>query len=182
MSTINNWISSGSYYQLPNQQSGLDASGLTSALRNTNTPSLASQLSGTSTTDILDLSPQAKQYLSSYQSQTTSLDTNFILSSKQRQQITDVLANYKNAELTQENFEKIQDELKKIGLAPDQLAQQDSIRSFNPTQMFLNALSGKSSDMATANDDTRQTKKSNYIESIVAQWQSIQASGDASSS
>ncbi len=128
---------------------------------------------------MLDLSEQAKAYLAQEQSpkkQETAptLPTSFLLSSKERKQLQDIIEKYKDAPLTQETYKKIEAELKEKGLSPDQLAAKEQVKSFNATQIFLDAMSGTKTALSTEEvSASAQTKREDYTVGIIEYWASI---------
>ena len=187
MSNINS-LTNSQYYSLTGQQNSTNSLGQTVSTNSIAT--LADILNGSadSSGDIVDLSPAAQSYLSSLNnsSSVSSLSdgesTNFILSNAQRQKINDILQKYKDEPFTQEIFNKIQDDLREAGLAPDQLAQIDQVNSFNPTQVFIDIISGKQTDLtdnASATDESEKTKSGNYISQILQQWRGISSTTGA---
>ena len=182
ISNNNNYNSS--YYQLP-------AQGSAAPTAPTN-PAIASPSAVTADTSsyLLDLSPNAQNYLSGgvksndpsplFANPTQSVVPNgkeaFTLTPAQQQQITAILAKYKDAPATQDTFNSIQDDLRKANLAPDQLTSQDQVKSFNATQVFLSALNGDTTDPSVLNNTTaadESTKSGNYMKSILAQWEQV---------
>lgn len=189
MTSINTSVYSGQYYQL----SGSGNTGATSTATASKTASLAQALSGTTDAYQINLSAEAQSYLTSLgtsaaSGKTSSLggaDDNFTLSSGQQKQISAILEKYKDEPLTQETFNKIQDDLSAVRLAPDQLAVQDQINSFNGTQLFLDALSGKDSsldDLTGKSSASKDTKSANYIDKIISQWKTISTQMDSAES
>lgn len=196
MSVIHTNIGNSGYYQL-NSPSGGAAGSLN------HTPSLTSALlqagsendvSNFSAAYLLDLSPEAQEYLSGNPQVPLNYlpgdKPTFILSSEQREQITRILSGYKDAPFTQESFNKIQDELNEAGLGPQQLSMIDKSTSFNPTQILINALTGKHvGEASDVNGTKTKAKVDHYLQQIVGQWKSIsttvneeQASADTTGS
>lgn len=181
MSTVNSSYANGLYYSLSGQ------SGSTASTEPLSLAQMLGQNSGTSSDSslgayTLDLSPAAQSYLSTgnLPSVVTTQGDSFTLSDKQQQEIAAILAKYKDAPQTQDTFNQIQDDLTAAHLGPDQLALQDKIKSFNATQVLIDALAGKSSDLATSSvtpDSDEDTKSSNYMKQIIAQWKSISTAG-----
>ncbi len=170
------------YYQLNGQAPGMAVP----------TPSLSAALSAddgtvspsSSASDafLLDLSPQAQSILGGGGG-TTGGDGSFTLTPSQQSQISAILAKYKNAPMTQDTYNQIQNDLQAAGLSPQQLAQQDQAKSFNATQVLINALSGQQTDTTPvgASDAQEQTKSSTYMQNILSQWQSMSTQGSDSS-
>jgi hypothetical protein len=194
MSNINTSIGGAGYYQL-NQQSG-SANNSTGNLGRSpaNVGTLASALQGvTANTNtqspsgayLLDLSPQAQLYLASNgqqnasSSSTLSGSQSFLLKPDQKQTIADIIARYKDAPFTQETFNQLQDDLEKEGLGAQQLAMIDNAKSFNPTQILVDALAGRSSSFSgTASTQSQQGKIDNFMQDIVKQWRAISTTAD----
>lgn len=189
MSTINTNIGNSGYYQL-NNSSGNSSNGLSG------TSSLASSLlQGTSSDNnssvfsaayLLDLSPEAQKYLAgTAQSQAGSNalggTQSFILSADQRQTLNEILVRFKDEPFTQETYNKIQDALQQAGLSPQQLSMIDKATSFNPTQLLINALTGKNTGEEADVDGTKsQAKIDNYMQQLIGQWKSISTTVNAS--
>ncbi len=159
---------SNSYYSL-NQSNTVAASGASATANAASIPTLSS-----TGAYMLDLSPEAQQYLS--QSSNILSNQSFVLSSAQRKTLEGVLEKYRNVPLTQDNYNKLQDDLRDAGLSSEQLALQERVRSFNPTGIFINILSGKTdnlTDIQNAQSQTTQTKSAQYMSEIVNAWKSI---------
>lgn len=168
MSTIN-IQTAGGYYQLGNAASGSAAVSTAGAsLQQHNT------LNGFDPSAyLLDLSPEAQKYLNGSLSLSSS-NSGFLLNGGQRQAISDIIAKYKDAPFTQDTYNKIQNDLIEAGLGPDQLGRMDKVKSFNPTQLLINALSGRNDNSgAILTDSDIQTKSANYMQQIVSQWKDI---------
>jgi hypothetical protein len=146
-----------------------------------------SSLSGNS--DLVDLSPEAQSYLAalgmgdpSGAGQDTGSGGGFLLTPQQQQQIGDILAKYKDAPFTQDTYNQIQNDLKAAGLSPDQLALEDQMRTFNPTQILLDALDGVQTDPNAGNflsNNNEQGNADSYMQQIVSQWQSLSTTAEA---
>ena len=137
----------------------------------------------------LDLSPQAQAFLEQKNSRATGGDGTFILSDKQKQQISDVIAKYKDEPFTKETYEKIETELEALGLSPDILAIRDKARNVNTTMMLLDALNGANPDGLNSSltgvkpdQTTSDQKKENYIKSLLTEWGDISTTIDAEES
>jgi hypothetical protein len=131
---------------------------------------------------LLNLSPQARQYLADMEKQKAAVETaskpntsGFALNSKQQQQVVDILSKYKGQPETKETFKKIQADFAKAGLAPHQLEQKDVISSFSAVRILTNALRGDYSDSIASNQQSAKTKSAEYLKSIVAQWKAVNA-------
>lgn len=133
---------------------------------------------------LLDLSPDAQKYLQNLSSGSGSNASanGFLLTSAQKQQISDILAKYKDAPYTQATYESIQNDLKAAGLSPQQLSLQDQIRQFNPVSVLVDALSGKSSgspmDLGSSPDENANANA--YMQGIVDQWKSTSTTANDS--
>lgn len=138
---------------------------------------------------VLDLSPEALaalERMGNAGSTSHSYAENFILTDAQKQQIEAVLAKYKDAPFTEETYQKIEAELDALGLSPDILAMKDKARNINTTSMLISALDGASGGDGLAqalggvrnNEDTSQTKKDNYLSSLLAKWSDISTTID----
>lgn len=174
------------YYQLSNLSTG-SGGNPQSAVATNSTSSLLQALSGgtapssNSNAYLLDLSPAAQQYLNGSGGSSPSLSnsaTNFTLSAKDKQAITDILTKYKDAPQTQATFNSIQNDLNAAGLGAGQMSQKDKIGNFNATQLLIDALNGKDSTVPPGADSSaEQTKSGNYMQQIIKQWQAISTTG-----
>lgn len=125
----------------------------------------------------LNLSPEAQRYLNG-------ASDNFLLSAGQKQAISSIIAQYKDAPFTQGTFVQIQKDLAGAGLGVQQLSLKDKLQNFSPTTVLLEALNDTAADSeaATASLDTAsQNKANNYLKSIVSEWQSISTTISAGS-
>lgn len=128
---------------------------------------------------MLDLSEQAKAYLLEQENKAKEnalgkAADSFSLSTVEQKQLRDIIAQYKNAPLTQETFELIQQELTAKGIGAEQLAAKEQVNSFNATQLFLDALNGTQTALSTEQiSSSVQTKKENYLTDIIEYWASI---------
>ena len=167
------------YYQLSSASTG---KGTTTNSAGTTTDLLLQALNGANTDTstsadpayTLNLSAAAKSYLSGSSSSSATGNSNFILSSSQQKSISDILAKYKDAPYTQDTFNQIQDDLKAAGLGADTLKLQDKAKNFNTTEVLIGYLNGNytPTDNGTGTD-AENTKASNYIQSVIKQWQSL---------
>ncbi len=169
MSTISAPQLPGRHYALPAQQATTKPA-LPSPVSVAGLLLQAQSQSANSSTDFVTLSPRAQQHLR--QSAT------FSLTGTQRQQVADIIAKHKDAPITQENFNRLQDDLKAIGLAPHQLLGKDLTTSFNPSLSLISAFSGR--PVTTPSFADAQYKATNYVQQIYSQWKeaSSEASGD----
>ena len=202
MSTINS-TQLASYYSLNNNDTSGSSSTSSNAANtgNTNTTALllaalndasaannSSPDSSSSDAFLLNLSPDAQNYLSSLSSGTSSTGTSsasdsFTLSSTQQAQLTAIIDKYKDAPYTQATFDDLQNDLESAGLGPDQLNAEQDMNSLNPTEMLLDALNGTTpTDQSSFTDVSsgNSTRASNYIDSILSQWQSVSTTYSAS--
>lgn len=195
MSTINNLTSNG-YYSLKNQSSNdlLSQTGDATPLALAN--ALGTAKTSPATTDhsySLDLSPEALAYIQQLNnagtaaapaSSKTSLDQ-FVLNRDQQKMLESIIAKYKDEPFTQATFDQIQDDLKASGLSPETLAAQDKIRSYNPTQFFLDSLNGTATASGntgfdalfgsdqhsqTASGTDATTKSNNFMTRVADMW------------
>ncbi len=202
MSTINA-NQAANYYLL--NSNGTSSSSTSTGTSTTNTDPLLAALSATddsadsSTSDpssdayLLNLSSDAQSYLASLGTSGTTATTasgnsdssdssdGFILSPTQQQQLSDIIAKYKNAPYTQDTFDQMQQDIDDAGLGPDQLNAEQHMRSVNPTQMLIDALNGQSDDLSSLTDTSSDaTRSSNYMNGILSQWQNISSTYSAS--
>ncbi len=186
MSSISTNIGNSSYYQLNGSsgnttgQSNISVASLATSLLNPNSTSNGSTFSDAYT---LDLSPAAQQYLAgnptSASSSISSANKGFVLSSKQREEVSEIIAKYKDQPFTQDTYNKIQDDLNAAGLSPQKLSMIDKATSFNPTQILVSALTGKpASNASDTSDAAQQTKSTNFMQQIMAQWKAISTTAD----
>jgi len=166
------------YYQLSNPSGG---AGNIAA-----TPSLASALAGAasgsaadSNAYLLDLSPEAQKYMSTGAIPTATGNSSFTLSAQQQQDISAIIAKYKDAPYTQDTFNHIQNDLNAAGLGAEQMVRMDQIRNFNPTQLLIDSLSGNytASDAQTSTAG-QEAKSSNYMQQIISQWKTVSTTTD----
>jgi uncharacterized protein (DUF1778 family) len=182
----------GNYFQLANLLSSGSGSG-TLGQQPSGNPSLAQILdqsnsggsSGGSNAFLLDLSPQAQQLLNGTASSSSASgsSSDFILTDAQQAAIKTIIAKYKDAPLTQDTFNAIQNALAAAGLSPQTLAAEDQVNSFNPTSVLLSALNGNFANLQnTANSaSNEQTKESRYLQGIVKLWEAAAASSGSGS-
>lgn len=178
MSIINTNIGNSGYYQLNNPSGNTTGgSGVTPTLASSLLQGNSADPSNYSAAYLLDLSPEAQKYLSSSPQAASSTlpgqQQSFTLTAAQREQINQILEKYKDQPFTQETFNKIQDELTQAGLGPQQMSMIDKATSFNPTQILIDALTGRSNNQSSTSDQTQQAKVDNYLQQIVGQWKSI---------
>ena len=197
MAITNNYSNqlAGGYYAL-NQSQGAGATGAVGA----NTAANSSTKTSVDSAFLLSLSLEAQDYLqgiglSGNQSTIDSSPESFTLSASQQETLDAIIEKYAGQPFTQETFDAIQDDLAQAGLSPDQLAQQEQVKAFNPTTELLRALNGensgdsegdqasslldalngtasnnRSSSQATANYDTA---KNNYIQYITDAFEKV---------
>jgi hypothetical protein len=200
MSTINTLPNA--YYQLNSTGSGLAGSqaapNATDALLQAMSAMDSSGNSSSSNSSdafLLDLSPQAQGLLNGIGGTSSAAsaadifgaNTNFLLSTQQQQQISSILAKYKNAPYTQDTFNQIQNDLNSAGLGPSILSMKDQTQSFDPSLVLIDALNGTATDSSSLLGSStstagEQTKSTNYMQSIIKQWQNISTTYQASSS
>ena len=132
---------------------------------------------------LLDLSPQAQQLMSGTSSSASGSSTTFTLTSAQQTQIENIIAQYKDAPLTQATFEEIEKALQAAGLSPEQLGAQDQVKSFNPTNVLLSALNGNYASIQTpaTSASNEQTKETNYMQAIANLWKTENTSTSSAS-
>ncbi len=174
INTSYNPLSSG-YYSLA-QYSG--AVGSSSSASNAAQQSSANSAADSLSAYMLDLSPEAKNYLN-IAAVTSTVSDQFALSSDQQKKIDAILEKYKNQSYTQDTFNKIQVDLQAAGLSPDQLAGQAQAKSFSPTQALLNALNGRNVSNDNTNEnpaDKYDNQKKNFVQQIAEKFQKIAAS------
>lgn len=184
-----NYLSNG-YYQLGSQQNTTTApTTLAAALQQQSDQSSSSSDSAYQ----LNLSSDANDYLNSLLSATNqsnsdstnsadSIPDNFVLTPDQQNQLTAIIEKYKDVPQTQDTFNQIQDDLKKAGLDPDTLAAKEQVKNFNPTNVLLAILSGKSSSDINPTDPQElqakyNSQKTNYLQQITDLWQKSSTTG-----
>ena len=188
-------ISTTNYYTLSNTSSNSTDSKNTSSTQQL--PSLAAILDSNNNTSgnadslssyHLDLSPTAQAYLAkastssstANSSNSSSTSDTIQLSKAQQQKLTSILEKYKDEPFTQATFDQIQDDMTAAGLGVDQLSAQDTINQYNPTAQLISALNGVSTTTPTA--DSISSKRTNFIQSVISQWQSLSTTaGDTAS-
>ena len=174
----------GQYYQLPSNAGGTTA--LPTSANAANTSLLSTNgTANTSLAYLLDLSPEAQNYLNNgAQSATTdptAANSSFTISPQDQQKIDAILEKYKDAPLTQDTYNQIQNDLTTAGLSPQQLAQKDTLTSFSATRVLIDALNGIDDPIPSASSTDEQTKSTNYMQQIYKQWQSVASASTASS-
>jgi hypothetical protein len=186
MGTIGN---TGSYYSLSTLLSS--GSGGSAALSGTSLATLLQSLispgSGSASSANayqLDLSPQAQQILaggSAGQSSGSGASGSFVLTAAQQAAIKDIIAKFKDAPLDQNTFNQIQNALAAAGLSPQALAAEDQIKSFNPTNVLLEALGGNYSNIQTPSTTAagEQAKETDYMQSVANLWKSYFSEGSS---
>lgn len=192
MTSINNLPNYSGYYQLSRQTGGnVNQSGGTGGVLSALGGSGQSGLSSDSSAYLLDLSPQARQYLAGLNSSQPSGNTydsksSFILTKEQQQKITEIIDKYKDAPFTQDTFNQIQNDLDAAGMSPDKLAAKENAKNYNPTMVLIDALNGSNAsengDSGVMNDQQKQTKTDNFMQQIVSQWKDVSKQSSASSS
>jgi len=137
--------------------------------------------------DLIDLSPPAQSYLNWLNVNNGSSivgSDGFILSAQQQDQISAIIAKYKDALFNIGTYNNIIRDLAAAGLSPDQLSVQDATRSVNLSQILLDALNGQNSTMDFLNffnNPTEQANTNGYILQIITEWESISTQFNASS-
>lgn len=133
---------------------------------------------------MLDLSPDAKEALRESTANINASagfsenEAQFTLTRKQLATIDEILQKYKDAPFTQETYEHIQEDLEDANLSPESLMLQDKIKSFNPINILVNALSGDFTDVVGNNTDVLESKMDNYIAMVVDTWKEISTTAD----
>jgi len=175
ITTNSNLLSSGGFYNLPQTGAAKNSSSSnnsTQQANNASNPSLAAYM--------LDLSPEAKSYMSATASASTGV-TSFSLSPQQQEKLDSILQQFKDEPYTQETFNKIQTELQKAGLSPDQLASIQQSKDFSPTQALIDALTGNfSTNPLNQTDATKyDSQKESFLEQLAAKFQKIAGTDDS---
>ncbi|MES2984513.1 MAG: hypothetical protein V4735_04920 [Pseudomonadota bacterium] len=179
MTTINPYsvLSNGNYSLTQSTGTAGSAASTTSATANT----AASTTDTTSLAYMLNLSPQAQNYLSSgiTGSSASASSGSFTLSAQQQKQLDAIIEKHRGEPYTQETFDAIQEDLVKSGLSPDQLAQQAKVNAFNPTLSLLDALSGTNSNAQLIPTDSQlQTKIQTYVNDVARRFEKVAAAED----
>lgn len=125
--------------------------------------------SGFGASFLLDISPQAQQYLQGL-SLGSSIGVSF--TAEQQKKISGILEKYKDAPYTQETFDKIQNDLKAAGLGPEMLALLNRIKLFDPGLVLLDTLNGTSylDELGLGSFDSQANA---YLQLILKQWQTV---------
>lgn len=166
----------------------------------TASPTLADTLATTGSTSAenaytLDLSAGALAYIqqihaaaaSNPTTQGFSSDTitSFALTPAQENTLNTILAKYKDAPFTQDTFTQIQADLSAAGITENALSAQSKAHDFNPTQFFLNALTGtgtlaidNASGLTNTTSDADHEKFASFLKSVVAAWAKISTTVD----
>ncbi len=173
--STNYGLSSSGYYSLAQSGSTAVTTSTTNAAK---TAAASSAENANLSAYLLDLSPEARDYLNN---SAVSAVSGFTLSKTQQSAIDAILQKYKDQPYTQDTFNQIQADLQQAGLSPDQLAQQQQVKDFNPTQTLINALSGKESDNSDAlgllqNDGSQyDSQKQNFVQGLIDKFKKIAA-------
>ena len=170
-------LSSSGYYSLA--QSGGTA--VTTASTNAaKTAAVSGAANENLSAYLLDLSPQARDYLN--HSAVNAIASGFTLSQAQQSSIDTILQKYKDQPYTQDTFNQIQSDLQKAGLSPDQLASQQQVKDFNPTQTLINAMTGNKSNnndnalvLPQNNGSQYESQKQNFVQGLVDKFKKIAA-------
>lgn len=171
ISTSLNQLKNG-YYSL--SQSG--STTVTTATTNAAKTAAASAANENLSAYLLDLSPQARDYLNS--NAVSAVSAGFTLSEPQQNMLDTILQKYKDQPYTQDTFNQIQNDLQQAGLSPDQLAAQQQVKDFSPTQVLIDALSGNkaSADNGLQNDESKyDQQKQNFVKGLVDKFKKIAA-------
>jgi hypothetical protein len=176
MTSINNFGNSG-YYQLT--QSGGGAGGANQSGTAGAQVRAAANRNAIPTGDnnaayLLNLSPQAQQYLSG----SRSAQQSFQLSRQQQQAVDAIIAQYKDAPFNQETFNRIQDDLNEAGLGVETLKMLDKAKHFNATSVLISALTGGKGGAEAdgfVSDSESAGKADGYLQTIVSQWKNLVA-------
>lgn len=183
MSAINTPIHHSGYYQL-NPHSGSGA-GAENTQRSAGTAGLLRapgrvHSSGYADAVLVDLSPEAKRYLSGLGNPgpgaVPAAQEHFHLSPQQRLALASLLEAYKDAPYTQATFDRIQDDMHKAGLGPDQLSARERVSSFSTTAALVDALNGgkgTTPGSQPVSHDELQKRATHYIQDVVSQWKKI---------
>ena len=144
--------------------------GMLNSTSDTNDTSLASLLSGaTNTSD------------SNATDDSSDTSSTFTITAAQQKTIDSILDKYKNAPYTQATFNDIQNDLKTAGLSSDELSAKDQISSFNATSVLMGYLDGSNTSATPVESSSdEQTKSTNFMQSVMSQWQSISTTASAS--
>lgn len=133
--------------------------------------------------DTVTLSAEAQAYLDSISKPAAAKTTGFTLNDRQKELLTSILAQYADAPFSQETYNLIQYDLQQAGLAPDQLALQEQVRAFSPSQSLMDALNNKDNneDMFTQlfGQPVDEEKSNDYMLTVVKQWQALSNTYDA---
>jgi hypothetical protein len=170
-------LSSNGYYQLSGQnKSTAGQTKLGSNIINqTLAEILGNQPADADSAYTLNLGADALNYLN-LNTGASNAKAEFVLNKDQQATLDDIINKYKALPLNQENYEKLQNDLQKAGLSAHQLALQDKIKNFNPSQILIAALSGQ--DPAQANGMVTQEqsdqKSENYMNSILRKLETSQ--------
>lgn len=179
MSTISNQLQQGGYYSLA-QSSGSSAQ--TARVSGSAARSSATSMTapGADSAYMLDLSPQAREYLIGLQSKKTepavAESQGFTLNRKERLALASLLEGFKDAPYSQDTFDAIQDELHKQGLGPQQMGAKYRASSFSTTAALVDALSGGKGTVPGSqpvSDSELQTRSQQYIQYVAAEWKKI---------
>ena len=192
MSAVNTQVNQQGYYNLGNSAGtganaqGAGRTGATGPASRALTQS--SSLNG-SAAYMLDLSPEAQQYLRGLNQtaqQTTTQQAaaqqdGFVLNSQQRLALASLLEEFKDAPYTQATFDTIQDALHAEGLGPTQLAARHCAESFNPTASLVDALNGgkgTTPGSAPVSEGELEQRSAGYMQFVINEWKKIATPAD----
>ncbi len=97
----------------------------------------------------------------------------FTLTTDQQKKLASILEKYKDKPQTQENYDKIQAELKPLKLDTATLSIKDNAKNFSVRKMVLSLVNGKSAERSEENKKAQDIKKSAYAKQIVSDWKDI---------
>jgi hypothetical protein len=132
----------------------------------------SSTTTSTSGGDTVTLSASAQALLSKL----TQKNYGFTLTAKQQEQIQAVLTKYKSEPQTQETYDKIQKDLKKLRLDTATLAAKESAKSFSMKGLMQSIISGNTTASETNATESKKTialKKDQYARQLVSDWSAI---------
>ncbi len=185
MTSISNLFSGSTNTADQDKKTSQTDTSLATALSNIGKSSNQGTGSSTDLSYMLNLSDEAKNYLTKLvdtqtgANQSTETQKLIALSREQERAIDAIVNKYKDEPFTEETYEAMQEELEAAGLGAMHMAAKDTMRSFSTTQLFLNVLNG--SNQLTFGDSSPaaiREKAAGYMDMVYAKWEAISTTVD----
>lgn len=125
----------------------------------------------------VNLSAEAQAYLQQAKQQLgISTSEGFQLTNVQQIVLDEILTEYADLPVTEENYALLLADLETHMLSPSQLTLQQKVTGFNSTQAFMSALNGEQVDIAAmiaSYTQVDETQAEDYLVDIVGRWQAL---------